>query len=392
MSFSGGEYPSRRGLLGVDDSGIGITRQAEAVGAHDWPTGFVFHILPDSGNREFENCFSTAVTVGERRVPDGNPGVKSRIIADADSRPGPAPIRPSSDSGRCNIKSLETRVQHTTLLGSQWSIWRRRVACCEWKAKHIHLVLQSQRTDFFQPYVADGRSDIDSYWERRQRSIDVGNMVGARISAFGLVIAKRPEGGRYRVDGNYTYRVVPHTPSLEAVVWESETALCGMPIWSQRDMWLWYSTSVFSRREKVCRATGRSLTHDLIPHSALIWGQTADELRALRRVTVYAVDGPWVDDKGGIREREVEIFGMRVDFSPESGIARRTIGTAENPTTGGEWGPEFTRSFDIQGGGTDGQKEERIDEIISFHTRDGDREMTRGIAVRSLPPFTSGIL
>lgn len=42
-----GEYPGRRGLLGADDSGIGITRQAEAVGAHDWPTGFVFHILPD---------------------------------------------------------------------------------------------------------------------------------------------------------------------------------------------------------------------------------------------------------------------------------------------------------------------------------------------------------
>jgi len=72
MSFSGGEYTGRRALLGVDDSGIGITRQAEAVGTHDWPTGFVFHILPDGGNREFENCFSTAVTVGERRVPDAN--------------------------------------------------------------------------------------------------------------------------------------------------------------------------------------------------------------------------------------------------------------------------------------------------------------------------------
>jgi len=82
--------------------------------------------------------------------------------------------------------------------------------------------LQSQLTDLFQPYVTDGRNDIDSYWERQQRSIDVGNMVGARISAFGLVIAKMPEGGRYRVDGNYTYRVVPHTPALEFLVWESE--------------------------------------------------------------------------------------------------------------------------------------------------------------------------
>jgi len=109
-------------------------------------------------------------------------------------------------------------------------------------------------------------------------------------------------------------------------------------------------------------------------------------------ITVYAVEGPWVDDKGGIRQREVEIFGIGVDFSPESGIARRTIGTTENPTTGGEWGPEFTRGFDIQGCDTNGQKGERLTEIVSLHTRGGDREMTRGIAVRSPLPFTSGIL
>lgn len=200
---------------------------------------------------------------------------------------------------------------------------------------------------------------------------------------LGCYIAERPKGDRYAVEDKLEYGKIPlpELPGLGNITWKDNYYFADQPIWehpSLRFLFDWrHGESKGGRPDKFEHHFRSQL---LIDNQALIWGQTAQELESLTSITAYVVKGPpslleTFDGDGKNKSKktwsnEAEILGLKVEFSPDSGIASRAVGLEKNPLTGRPWTKSFARELEI-----DGKGGERISEVHWFC--DGWRESAR---------------
>jgi len=166
---------------------------------------------------------------------------------------------------------------------------------------------------------------------------------------MGLLVAPQPEAVGLCPK-------LPDTSPLAVQLWKGNIDVCGWPIWNHPTL------ELIAEDEYSGQSFPRSLTDfgvHKMPQEALIWGHNMRELSCVARISACIVPDNRHDQDVYVENAGDIIVGFTVEFTPESGISPRSIGTEcvgracnslDIDGRGGE------RIVQIQLGGEDGRK------------------------------------